>query len=394
MQGVIALLFWICAAAVIYAYLGYPLLIWCLARRFGRFTPQPALKEADLPTVSLLIAAYNEGQVIGERIRNALALDYPADKLEIVIASDGSTDATADVVRGFGHQGVRLLDYSRRRGKAAVLNSSFPELKGDIILLSDANTEYEPMAARNIVRWFKDPEIGVVCGRLVLTDPHTGQNADSLYWKYETFLKKCEGQLRALLGANGGIYAIRRQLFQPIPSETIVDDFVIPLQTKLRTGCAIVYDCQAVAREDTPATIESEFHRRSRIGAGGFQSIAMLWRLLNPRQGWIAFTFFSHKILRWLCPFFMLGLLVTNPLLWDEPFYRFALLAQAMFYLMSVLIAFVPGRFRTLKPLRITTMFTGMNAALLVGFWRWLRGSQRGAWKRTARLAEADGSVA
>jgi len=275
-----------------------------------------------------------------------------------------------------------------------VLNSSFPELKGDVILLSDANTEFDRMAARNIVRWFADPEIGVVCGRLVLVDPETGQNADSLYWEYETFLKKCEGQLRALLGANGGIYAIRRHLFQPIPSETIVDDFVIPLQAKLRTGCAIIYDCQAVAREETPATVESEFHRRSRIGAGGFQSIALLWRLLDPRQGWIAFTFLSHKVLRWLCPFFMLGLLLTNAVLWQEPFFRFALLAQGVFYSTSVLIAFVPGRFRTLKPLRITTMFTGMNAALLVGFWRWLWGSQRGAWKRTARLAEADGSAA
>src|SRR5439155_7665141 len=185
---------------------------------------------------------------------NALTLDYPADKLEIVIASDGSTDGTTRVVKGFAHRGVRLLDYSVRRGKASVLNSSFPELKGDVILLSDANTEFDRMAARNIVRWFADPHIGVVCGRLVLVDPETGQNADSLYWEYETFLKKCEGQLRALLGANGGIYAIRRHLFQPIPSETIVDDFVIPLQAKLRTGCAIIYDCQAVAREETPAT--------------------------------------------------------------------------------------------------------------------------------------------
>ena len=242
MQDVFALLFWISAAAVVYAYLGYPLLIWCLARRFGSSRPRRTLAEADLPKISLLIAAYNEERVIEERLRNALALDYPADKLEIIIASDGSTDGTTRVVKGFAHRGVRLLDYSVRRGKASVLNSSFPELKGDVILLSDANTEFDRLAARNIVRWFADPHIGVVCGRLVLVDPETGQNADSLYWEYETFLKKCEGQLRALLGANGGIYAIRRHLFQPIPSETIVDDFVIPLQAKLRTGCAIIYD--------------------------------------------------------------------------------------------------------------------------------------------------------
>jgi cellulose synthase/poly-beta-1,6-N-acetylglucosamine synthase-like glycosyltransferase len=392
MYEVIALVFWICAAGVIYAYVGYPIVIWCLARWFGRKATHSNLNEADLPAISLLIAAYNEEHVIEQRIRNALALDYPADKLEIVIASDGSTDTTADIARRLAHRGIRRMDNPCRRGKVSFLNSAFPELKGEIILLSDANTDYDRMAARNIVRGFEDPRVGAVCGRLVLKDPETGQNADSLYWKYETFLKKCEGRLRALLGANGGIYAIRRRLFEPIPSDTIVDDFVIPLQAKLRTGCAIVYDCQAVAFEETPATVESEFHRRSRIGAGGFQSIALLWRLLDPRQGWIAFTFFSHKILRWLCPFFMLGLMVTNSLLWQEPFYRLALLAQGMFYLVSVSIAFVPGKYRTLKPLRITTMFAGMNAALLVGFWRWMRGSQKGAWRRTARLAEADGS--
>src|SRR5262249_31055742 len=149
----------------------------------------------------------------------------------------------------------------------------------------------------------------------------------SLYWKYETFLKANEGQLGALLGANGAIYAIRREVFSPIPHETIVDDFVIPLKAKLRTGCAIAYDPGAIALEETPATIASEFHRRSRIGAGGFQSIALLWKLMNPRLGWVAFTFFSHKVLRWLCPFFLLVLMVSNLLLWGEPFYQATLLA-------------------------------------------------------------------
>jgi cellulose synthase/poly-beta-1,6-N-acetylglucosamine synthase-like glycosyltransferase len=228
---------------------------------------------------------------------------------------------------------------------------------------------------------------------LVLTDPETGRNADSLYWKYETFLKKCEGRLKALLGANGGIYAIRRTLFLPIPADTIVDDFVIPLRAKLQTGCDILFDREAIAREETPASVGSEFHRRSRIGAGGFQSIGMLWKLLLPTQGWMAFTFLSHKILRWLCPFFMLGLLCSNAILWDYGFYRWAFFGQFAFYLLSLLAGLVPGQFKALKPLRITTMFTGMNAALLVGFWRWLWGSQKGVWKRTARLAKADGAI-
>ena len=346
--------------------------------------------DGELPTVSLLIAAHNEEADIGERLRTALLMDWPADKLEIVVVSDGSTDATPEIVQSFAQRGVRLLAYRERRGKAAALNSAFSEVKGDVVLLSDANTHIEPPALACMLRWFRDPAVGIVCGRLLLTDPGSGRNVDSLYWRYETFLKRCEGRLGALLGSNGGIYAIRRHLFSPIPDETIVDDFVIPLLARLRTGCAIVYDPGALAREETPPDIASEFRRRARIGAGGFQSIGMLWRLLHPKHGWVAFTFFSHKILRWFCPFFMIGALASSLILWDREFYRYLLLSQVGFYGLSGLLAFAPLQFKPLKPLRLATMFTGMNAALLVGFWRWLRGTQKGAWQRTARLAEGE----
>ena len=237
-----------------------------------------------------------------------------------------------------------------------------------------------------LVRWFSHPQVGVVCGRLVLTDPHTGRNVDSLYWKYETLLKRCEGRLGALLGANGAIYAIRKELYQPIPSQTLIDDFVIPLLAKLRSGCSIIYESSAVAREETPADVRSEFRRRARIGAGGFQSIGMLWRLLDPRRGWVALSFLSHKVLRWICPFFMIGVLASNLLLLDIPFYRLVLMSQLGFYLVSVLAAFLPPSIKFLKPLRLATMFTSMNLALFVGFWRWLSGRQNGVWVRTSRI--------
>jgi len=214
---------------------------------------------------------------------------------------------------------------------------------------------------------------------------------DSLYWKFETFLKQCEGRLGALLGANGPIYAIRRDLYVPIPPETVVDDFVIPLVVKLRSGCAIIYDCEAVAHEETPPDVMSEFHRRARIGAGGFQSIGMVWKLLDPRQGWIAFTFFSHKVLRWLCPFFLIGLLASSVLLWDSSFFRWALAAQLAFYGLSLSASLAPPGLRLPKPIRLMTMFTSMNVALLVGFVRWLSNRQNAAWRRTARTAEASG---
>jgi cellulose synthase/poly-beta-1,6-N-acetylglucosamine synthase-like glycosyltransferase len=387
------ILFWGSLSLVFFAYAGYPVVIWGLSRCRGQRPVESTDTPAELPTLSVLIAAHNEEAVIAARVANALALDYPAEKLEVVVASDGSTDATGPIVRGFADRGVRLLDYRKRRGKAAVVNSAVAELKGDVVLLTDANTMTDSQAARRLVRWFRDPDVGVVCGRLELTDARTGKNVDGLYWKYETFLKRCEGRLGALLGANGAIYALRRERFTPIPNDTIVDDLVIPLQARLHTGCAVLYDNDAVAHEETAPDLAAEFRRRSRIGAGGFQSIGLLWRLLDPRHGWIAFTFFGHKLLRWACPFFLVSILLSNLMLCEHRFFRGVIHAQFGFYWLAMAASFVPGRSRLLKPLRLATMFTSMNAALLVGFSRWLLGTQQAAWQRTARLAEADGGI-
>jgi len=389
----IVIMFWTCAVLINYAYVVYPVLVWSLGRLFGRSAGAPSSEPEAWPPVSLLIAAHNEETVIEERIQNALEMNYPRERLEIVIGLDGCSDGTAAIVRRYENRGVRLLDYSQRRGKAAVLNAAMTEIKSPIVLMSDANTEIDSQAARRLVRWFHGPHVGVVCGRLVLTDPRSGSNADGLYWKYETFLKRCEGRLGALLGANGAIYAIRRDLYVPIPAKTIIDDFVIPLLAKLRSDCAIVYDCDAVAREETPADVSSEFHRRARIGAGGFQSIGMLWKLLDPRRGWVAFTFLSHKILRWFCPIFLIGLLASNALLWERPFFRWVLGAQLAFYGVSLLAALAPRGVRLPKPIRLMTMFASMNAALLVGFVRWLGKRQNAAWRRTTRVAEASGAL-
>jgi cellulose synthase/poly-beta-1,6-N-acetylglucosamine synthase-like glycosyltransferase len=383
--------FWSSATLVVYAYVIYAILIYLFSRIFGRSQQAPTVVDHDLPTASLVLAAYNEEVVIEERLKNALAMNYPREKYEIVVGSDGCTDKTAEIVRSFDEHGVKLLDFAENRGKASVLNDAVAGATGEILLMSDANTRVDTEAARHLVRWFQDPEVGSVVGRLVLIDPVTGRNADGIYWKYETFLKRCEGRLGALLGANGAIYAIRRSLYRPIPAGTIVDDFVIPLLAKQRTGCKIIYECDAVAFEETPPNVGSEFHRRSRIGAGGYQSIGMLWKLLDPRRGWVAFAFFSHKVLRWLCPFFLIAAFVSNLLLVNEPLYRAILILQLAFYFAAFIVAFLPASVKILRPLRLTTMFVSMNAALLVGFWRWLSGRQRGTWRRTARVGETEG---
>ena len=378
--------FWISLSGLIYSYGLYPIAIWMCARLFGaKPLPPSEVPDDELPFVSVLIAAYNEDAVIDHRISNALKLDYPESKLEIVIASDGSTDQTNAIVKRHADPRVRLLQYPTRQGKAAVLNAAFRELRGEVVVLSDANTNMDTGAVRKLVRWFRLPHVGVVCGRLVLTDPVTGTNVDGLYWKYETFLKNCESRLGALLGANGAIYAIRHGLYAGIRRNTLIDDFVIPLLTRLRTGCSIEYDAEALAYEETPEGIDSEFKRRARIGTGGFQSVALLWTLLNPARGWISFTYFSHKIARWVCPFLLIGTFASSLLLAGRHPYDLLLAAQVGLYLVAGAGTRITSSGLASKCLRLTTLFAGMNLALLVGFWRWITTEPHGAWTRTAR---------
>jgi cellulose synthase/poly-beta-1,6-N-acetylglucosamine synthase-like glycosyltransferase len=236
-------------------------------------------------------------------------------------------------------------------------------------------------AIENLARWFIDPQVGAVCGRLILTDAQTGCNVDSAYWRYETFLKGCEARLGGLLGANGAIYAIRRSDFVPLPPGTLVDDLVAPLLMKIRSRCRIIYDIDAKAFEESAPDLYGEYRRRTRIGTGGFQSLTVLWPLLLPQFGWTAFSFWSHKVLRWFCPFCMIAAMLSCCLLLQYPLYRGALLAQLLFYAVCGIGAIRGAG----KSLRICTMFACMNLALLMGFIRWLSQRQSGMWLRTQR---------
>ena len=374
--------FWIFSVLIAYPYVIYPPLIWILSRLLGR---EPRAPDITAPSLSLLIVARNEEGVIQRRIDNALALEYPPGRIEVVVASDGSSDQTAGIVRQNAHRGVRLIELAGSGGKASALNAAFPQLSGDIVLLSDANTEFDPSAARQLARWFADPAVGVVCGRLILLDPLTGRNADGLYWRFETMLKVCEARLGALLGANGAIYAVRRSVYPALPDRTIVDDFVVPLLARLRHGCAVLYDSTAIAHEASAPSLREEFRRRCRIGAGDFQSLALLWPLLNPRRGFVSFTFFSHKLLRWLCPFFLIGSLASSAALAGRPFFRVTACAQLSFYAVSAVVMVAPRRVPLPRIVMLATMFVSMNAALLTGFWVWLMGSGLGLWEPTRR---------
>lgn len=379
-------LFWLCVSGVAYAYVVYPIIVWAISRCYlnpADFASDKALP-VQWPLVTLIIAAYKEEKVILPRLVNAALLDYPADRLEILIGVDGNEDCTGELIRSFVDSRVRLIQYPIRRGKASVLNDTVPEARGEIIVFSDANTMTQPNSIKQLVRHFADQDVGAVCGKLELIDPASGQNVDGIYWKYENFLKGCEARINGLLGVNGGIYALRKELYEPIPTNAIVDDFLIGMRIHLRHR-RLIYDPTAIALEETPDTIGQEFQRRSRIGAGGFQSLQWLWPLLSPTSGWVCFTFWSHKIYRWMCPLLMLGALATNIALASQPIYFALLLGQLTFYLVAAIgLSWMSGS-RLPRALRLPAMFVSMNAALLVGLWRSLRGIRGGTWKRTER---------
>jgi cellulose synthase/poly-beta-1,6-N-acetylglucosamine synthase-like glycosyltransferase len=392
-------LFWCAALLLLHTYFFYPLMLMLMdavnqalgnLRYIQSGDERRKPRAADVaPPVSLIVAAYNEESCIQEKLQNSLALDYPKDRFEIVIGSDGSSDRTNEIVESCQDGRVRL-SAAERAGKTSVLNRCVPNANGEIVILSDANTMIDAAAVKKLVRHFRDPEVGAVCGKLKLYNPERRDYEESAYWTYESLIKFYEGKRGAVMGANGGLYAIRRALFAPLPVGTIVDDFVIPLRI-LEQGYKVLYDPEAVAYEETTEDYGREFGRRARIAAGNFQSLRLLPGLLSPLGGFRAFAFWSHKLLRWCAPALMGLALVTNAFLLSRrvyglPLYWGTLAAQVCFYGLALAGASgvnVPG---TLK--RASSMayyFVTMNLAIAVGFWRFARGTQQAAWNRTAR---------
>ena len=387
------LIFWTAASLLFHTYVFYPFLLVALEAvhqvlsdiRFMRsgMDRRVVLEEEALPTISLVVAAHNEAQCIAEKIRNSLALDYPPEKLQLLIGSDGSDDGTDEIVRSFSDPRVVLVSLPRA-GKASVLNRCVPLASGQLVVFSDANTVIDPQALRMLARHFDDSDVGAVCGRLKLIDPIRRDFEESTYWRYESLIKYFEGKRGAVVGANGGLYAIRRRLFSALPSDTIVDDFVIALRV-LDERFRVVYDPQAIAIEETTGDYRLEFKRRARIAAGNFQSLRMFPWLLSPTAGFRAFALWSHKVLRWLAPALIAIAFLANLMLLDRARYRLLLAAQVLFYALA--LAGSRGVFTgTLRrAASIAYYFVTMNWAIVVGFWRFIRHRQQAAWERTVR---------
>ncbi len=324
------LVFWIAVWVPLYAFLGYPLAL--LALRLG--IHREVRKSPIRPFVSLLIPAYNEARTIARKIENSIALDYPPDRIEIVVVSDGSSDRTVDIAQVA--TGVRVLALPQNRGKVAALNAAVPGLRGEIIVFSDASAILAPDAVRRLVENFADATVGAACGHYRVVKPNEvniGASED-LYWKYETFLKFQESRLSSTLGAHGHLYAIRRELYPFPPAETINDDYVIPLAVLAR-GFRAVHEPAAVVFEE--AREMTGFGRRIRIVAGNLQQLRHLGQFLWPFQPLPLFFFLSHKVVRLVVPFAMLAALAANLYLTGRQPYLGLLGAQLTFYALASL---------------------------------------------------------
>ena len=377
-------IFWTSTIIIVYSYLLYPLIV----RGLALFVRTQRERDENLrPAVSMLVAAYNEEANIGEKIDNFEQLDYPRSKIELLIGSDGSTDRTNDILTQRASANIRPFIYKTRSGKAAILNRLAKEARGEILIFSDANTIYQADAVRKLVRHFKDEKVGGVCGRLRLINPtrNTGGQGEQLYWGYENNLKKFEGRIKTVLGANGAIYALRRELYHPLPEDRVImDDFLIPLRAVME-GYDVIYDEEAVATETTSPHLKGEFARKVRIGAANFNALTEIKTLLHPRRGFVAFALWSHKIIRWFAPFLLVLLLVANLFLLNSAFFRLTFVFQLLFYGAALLGQILDMKDRTPRFLTYPLYFTAVNLALIVGFFKFITGTQKPAWSRVER---------
>lgn len=368
---VAALVFWISAVLIAYAYVGYPLLMYLL----GRIRWQPNIRGKEIwPRVSLLVPAYNEGHAIKAKIRNCVHLEYPKDRLEVLVASDGSTDATAESIEEATSAGmIRGVVYAKRRGKAAVLNDLVEMASGEILVFSDATTMVEPGSLRALVSNFADPRVGCVSGvyRLEISDRDGKAEPEALYWRYETFVRHSEARLGRMLGAHGALYGIRREFFSPLEAGTRNEDFLIPV-TILMKGYQSVYDTRAVASEDSQEM--TGFSRRIGLAMGNYQQLALLLKvrgwLRNPR---LLFQLVSHKVLRLLTPFLILGTYASSAWLLASPGYRLAWAAQTVFFIAALLGLNAQLRRRGRALIGAPHYFCMVNAAGVVALHRIMR---------------------
>ncbi|MBU6121951.1 glycosyltransferase family 2 protein [Hymenobacter siberiensis] len=385
----LTLLFWLFLAVVLYTYLGYGLIVWAWAKLArGR---RPALQPAFEPEVTLVVPAYNEADILAAKVQNCLALDYPADKLQLLFITDGSDDNSGEVLARYPT--VRHLHLPARGGKSMAENRAIRYVSTPCVVFTDCNTLLNPEAVRELVKHYADPQVGAVSGeKRVQADGSPSGAGEGLYWKYESLLKRCDSDIYSLMGAAGELVSFRTELFKPLEADTILDDFVQSMRI-VNAGYRVVYEPRAYAMEPPSFSLGEEMKRKVRICAGGWQAISRLPALLNPlRQPVVAFLYVSHRVLRWsLTPLLLALLLPLNGLLAvaEGGWYTLMLAAQLGFYAAAGLGWRLAARGRAAGPLLVPLYFTMMNVAVFQGFWRFVRKAQPAAWDKAQRAAVA-----
>lgn len=402
MKPFLEISFWLLLIIVGYTYLGYGLLLAglvALRAALGRRRRVPEVGSY-LPTVTLVVPAYNEMDCLEDKLLNSLALDYPADRLQLLFVTEGSTDGTAEFLQSWQRTEPRLgvMGGAERRGKIEAINRAMVKVKTHLVVFTDANTTLNRDALRQITRHFADPVVGAVAGEKRIQTLGTEAAAgagEGLYWKYESWLKRLDTELHTVVGAAGELFAVRTELYDRVEPDSLLDDFMISLRIAAQ-GYRVVYEPEAYALERPSASIGEEKKRKVRIAAGGFQSIARLKPLLNPFDyGWLSFQYVSHRVLRWaVTPFCLPLLLVLNAALVALPdagiglpgwVYGLLLIGQILFYAAAWVGNQLENKKVRIKAFFVPYYFFFMNYCALLGYRRYRRGNETGVWEKVRR---------
>ena len=383
--------FWISMFIVFYTFFGYGILLYFLVklRRLLKGKRTVPDNGGNWPAVTLIVAAYNEEDYIIEKIKNTLTLGYPKDKAAFIFVTDGSTDRTPELIAGYPQ--VKLMHSPQRNGKIAAVHRAMQEVRTEIAIFTDANTFLNKDSLLNICRHYADASVGAVSGekRVHVADAGEATAGEGFYWKYESKLKMWDSELYSVVGAAGELFSIRTNLYEPVPPDTILDDFMISLLIA-RRGYRIVYEPMAYATEGGSENVREELKRKIRIAAGGIQSIMRLRQLLNPFHNFVlCFQYVSHRVLRWtVTPFFMMLAFVVNGVIAFQarsPFYETLLGCQVLFYALALLGWVLEQRQVRVKALYIPYYFCMMNYAVVAGIGRYITGSQSAVWEKAKR---------
>ena len=373
------ILFWIAASLVVYTYFGYPFVLWA----FARVRSRRVLRKEIFPSVSIIIAARNEADKIRQKIDHTLALDYPGERLEILVASDASDDATDEIVKEYAARGVQLVRAPQRKGKEHVQGLAVSLAKGDILVFTDAATLLEPDALRRLVANFADPTVGAVSTEDLIVDAHGNPTAEGLYVKYEMWVRRLEGRFHSLVGLSGSCFAIRKELCSDW-SASLASDFMGALRAA-RRGYRSIADPSALGRFVALASPQDEMRRKIRTFLRGITVLMANLDLVNPvRHGRFAFQLASHKLLRFLAPFLLLATLISSGLLNREPLYGLSFWAQTGFYLLAV-AGKVVTPLQQGRVVRTAYFFTMVQWAMLTAWGRYALGHQQVTWEPSRR---------